>query len=237
MAKAFELTDVSKTAELVRNGILGRSADFDGYFVKNGQETSVPPSLIELVSMIEHGPDIKSQTENEATRSDFAVAQIIQYNCHQSHRKRATAIKHHSKEHETPFVIYVRLLLFAKTRKRQLIYTLNQYRICISYDRVLEISSQVGTALVQRFTEEGVVCPSVLRKGLFTTAALDNIDHNPSAKTAKSSLYGTGISLFQHPTYSIRGEQRELLHIAGTPATKNVPPMPETFTNVRPSYF
>ena len=237
LAKAFELTDVSKTAELVRNDILGKSANFDGYFVENGQETSVPPSLIELVSMIEHGPDIQSQIENEATRSDLAVAQIIQYNCHQSHRKRATAIKHHSKEHETPLVIYVGLLLFAKTRKRQLIDTLHQHGICISYDRVLEISSQLGTALVIRFTEEGVVCPSVLHKGLFTTAALDNIDHNPSATTAKSSFHDTGISLFQHPTNSESGEQRELLQIAGTPATKKVPPLPEAYTNVRPAYF
>ena len=237
LAKAFELTDVSKTAEVVRNDIFGKSANFDGYFVENGQETSVPPSLIEFVSMIKHGPDIQSQIGNEATRSDLAVAQIIQYNCHQSHRKRATAIKHHSKERETPFVIYVGLLLFAKTRKRQLIDTLHQYVICISYDRVLDISSQLGTALVQRFKEEGVVCPSVLRKGLFTTAALDNIDHNPSATTAKSSFHGTGISLFQHHTNSERGEQRELLQIAGTRATKKVPSLPETYTNVRPAYF
>ena len=237
LAKAFELTDVSKTAELVRNDILGRSATFDGYFVENGQETSVPPSLIELVSMIEHGPDIQSQIVNETNRSDLAIAQIMQYNCHQSHRRRATAIKHHSKDRETPFVIYDGLLLFAKTRKRQLIDILHQYGICISYDRVLEISSQMGAALVQSYTEEGVVCPSVLRKGLFTTAALDNIDPRSSSTTAKSSFHGTGISLFQHPTNSQRGEQRDLLHIAGTPATKKVPPLPEAYTNVRPAYF
>ena len=29
----------------------------------------------------------------------------------------------------------------------------------------------------------GVVCPSVLQKTIFTTAALGNIDHNPSATT------------------------------------------------------
>ena len=237
LSKAFGITDVSKTAELVRKDILERSTNFDGHFEDNCQETSVPPSLIELVSMIEHGPDIQSQIENEATSSDLAISQIIQYNCHQSKKRRASTIKYHSKDRETPFVIYVGLLLFVKTRKRQLIDTLHQYGICISYDRVLEISSQMGTALVKRFTEEGVVCPSVLQKGLFTTAALDNIDHNPSSTTAKSSFHGTGISLFQHPTDSEKGEQRELLHIAGAPATKKVPPLPEAYTNVRPAYF
>ena len=87
------------------------------------------------------------------------------------------------------------------------------------------------------FLEEGVVCPSALRKGLFTVGALDNIDHNPSATTAKSSFHGTGISLFQHPTDSESGEQRELLHIAGSLATRKVPSLPEAYTNVRPAYF
>ena len=130
-------------------------------------------------------------------------------------KRRVSTIKYHSKDGETPFVIYVGLLLFVKTRNRQLIDSLHQYGICISYARVLEISSKMGTALVERFIEEGVVCPSVLQKSLFTTAALDNIDHNPSSSTTvKSSFHSTGISLFQHPTDSERDEQRELLHIA-----------------------
>ena len=35
---------------------------------------------------------------------------------------------------------------------------------------------------------------------LFTTAAVDNIDHNPTSRTAQDSFHGTGISLFQHPS-------------------------------------
>ena len=87
-------------------------------------------------------------------------------------------LQNHSKSRETTFVIYVGLLLSAKTRKRQLIDILHQYGICISYDKVLEISSQMGEALVERYLEEGLICPSVLRKGLLTTAAIYNIDHN-----------------------------------------------------------
>ena len=36
-----------------------------------------------------------------------------------------------------------------------------------------------------------VVCPPKLRQGLFTTGAVDNIDHNPSSATAKDSFHGT----------------------------------------------
>lgn len=50
----------------------------------------------------------------------------------------------HSSDREPPFAINVGLLLYAKTRKRQLIDALFQHGICISYDRVLEISTQLG---------------------------------------------------------------------------------------------
>ena len=55
-------------------------------------------------------------------------------------------LQNHTKRRETPFA---GLLLFAKTRKRQLIDKEHQYGICISYDRVLEMSSQMGEALVE----------------------------------------------------------------------------------------
>ena len=177
LLKASEITGalhVSKAAEIVRSDFLEfpKKMKFDGSLEEDCMETSVPQSLIELVSMIEHSPDIEAQVETETTKSDLAISHLIQYNCHQSPKKRPSMLQKHSKGRETPFVIYVGLLLFAKTRKRQLIDTLHQYGICISYDRVLEISSQMGEALVERYLEEGLVCPSVLRKGLFTTAAI-----------------------------------------------------------------
>ena len=43
-----------------------------------------------------------------------------------------------------------------------------------------------------------MVCPPQLKNGVFTTPAVDNINHQTSATTAKSSFNGTGISMFQH---------------------------------------
>ena len=240
LLKASEITGalhVSMAAEIVRSDILERSMKFDGSLEEDCMETYVPQSLIELVSMIEHSPDIETQIETETIKSDLAIPHLLQYNCHQSPKKRSYMLQKHAKSREAPFVIYVGLLLFAKTRKRQLIDILHQYGICISYDRVLEVSSQLAEALVERYLEEGLVCPTVLRKGLFTKAAVDNVDHNPSATTAKSSFHGTGISLFQHPTGDNSGEPREMLHIAERPSAKKVPPLPESYINVRPAYF
>ncbi|CAE1318539.1 unnamed protein product [Acanthosepion pharaonis] len=80
------------------------------------------------------------------------------------------------------------------------------------------------------------VCPSVLRKGLFTTAAVDNIDHNPTATTASTSFHGTSISIFQHPSKENRGEQWVSPEITDSRARK-VPELPEHYTNIAPAYF
>ncbi|VDI15847.1 Hypothetical predicted protein [Mytilus galloprovincialis] len=143
--------------------------------------------------MIEHGPDIKSQLDNVSTKSDLAVAQLLMFNYHPNSQK-VTVQQRHSADRETPFCVYLGLLLFAKTRKRHLIDTLFQHGLCISYDRVREISTQLGEAVVERCG-----MPAFIKGQMFTTAAVDNIDHNPSSTTSKSSFHGTGISIFQHP--------------------------------------
>ena len=56
--------------------------------------------------------------------------------------------------------------VFAKTRKRKLIEMLRENGLSISYDRVMEISAELGDAVVAKYTEEGVVCPPELRRGL-----------------------------------------------------------------------
>ena len=64
----------------------------------------------------------------------------------------------------------------AKTRKKTLVQMLHEHGLSISYDRVSEISAQMGDAAVNKYVEDQVVCPPGLRRGLFTTTAMDNID-------------------------------------------------------------
>ena len=96
--------------------------------------------------------------------------------------------------------------------------------------------NHLGDAAVGKYTEEGVGCPSILRKQIFTTAAMDNIDHNPTANTATTSFHGTSIFLFQYPMEGDEGEKRELFHIRDR-SVKKVPELPETFTNNHPAAF
>ena len=65
---------------------------------------------------------------------------------------------------------------------------------------------------------------------MFTVGALDNIDHKPSATTAKGSFHGTGISIFQFPTLSNPGISQEPLVIEPNSSRKYF--LPDSYTNV-----
>ena len=127
--------------------------------------------------------------------------------------------------------------MYAKTRKRQLIDALFQHGICISYDRVLEISTQLGESVLRQFMEDGVVCPAILQNGLFTTSAVDNIDHNPFATTATMSCHATAISVFQHPVSSTFSDSRTFEFKGQKPKSKAISCLPETYTNVKPAFL
>ena len=53
----------------------------------------------------------------------------------------------------------------------------------------------------QQFHREKVVCLPQLRSHVFTTAAVYNIDHNPSSTTARDSFHCTAIAVTQHPSF------------------------------------
>lgn len=88
--------------------------------------------------------------------------------------------------------------IHAETRKRGLVDCLYNLGLCISYDRVLGISTDIANKVCAMYDDEARTLPEPnLARSLFTVAAVDNIDHNPSSTTSKDSFHGTGISLMQ----------------------------------------
>ena len=88
--------------------------------------------------------------------------------------------------------------------------------------------------MCKRFEQDQVVCPPKLRNNLFTTAAVDNINHNPSSTTATDSFHGTGISLFQHSVAYNEGVSRDIVAIETTTSSKAVESLPQSFTTIPP---
>ena len=83
------------------------------------------------------------------------------------------------------------------------------------------------------------MCPSKLREGLFTTAAVDNIDHNPSSTTSSDSFHGTAISLVQHPTWEepVRYRSIDTFDPSQCPHSKKVVQLQSHYREVPPWPF
>ena len=97
------------------------------------------------------------------------MAQLLQYNC-TLRRIEATPYK-------TP---YVGLLSTCKNSdERNIIDKLVDSGLSIPYNHVIEMCTNLGDHMIAQCSEENVVCPSSMRNGIFTTSAVDNIDHNP----------------------------------------------------------
>ena len=184
-----EAVHLARAVQIVCRYMFEDTDRFSGSFQGGCQEDSVPNVLVAMVNMVLDRPSIKNQSFSSSTQAALSIAQLLKFNSFKQRRKQgATKTQEpppvrHSTSQETPLPTYVELMLRAETRKRGLVDKL--FSLGISYDRVLRLSAQMGNSVCQLYHIEQVVCPPTLRSNVFTTAAVDNIDHNPSATTAK----------------------------------------------------
>ena len=127
-------------------------------------------------------------------------------------------------------------MLHARSRSKELIDRLNYLGLSIFYDRVIRLFAHRASSVCEQYHREQVVCPPKSRGAVFTTAAVDNIDHNPSSTTSKESFHGTGISLLQHPTVEGEGTDRYFVFAeeSGNVCQKSVDYLPHFYTDVPP---
>lgn len=107
--------------------------------------------------------------------------------------------------------MYLGLKAYGKWKSKSAVDELYSLGLSVSHTRLREITAALGNAVVRRATEEGLVCPGDLRRGIFTVSAYDNLDINPTSNTAGESFHGTAISIFQAPSLHRPGIERFLL--------------------------
>ena len=129
----------------LRKEIGKQSNTFCGSFSDFTQFTSVPKSLLYFISALING---FCTTDDNFSQETLSIAQIIMWNYRNSSRNTSTnnqIIKrsYHSKTRETPMMIYIALKIYSTSRSRTLIEMLFNLGLCISYDRVLEITKNI----------------------------------------------------------------------------------------------
>jgi len=224
---------LSKAAKIVGGEMLKHSYLFEGTFKNNCQEDSVPPSLLALVAMILN--PTSSDAKHLPTQAAVTISQLLQFNV--AIKATHSDVVRHTKTREPPLPVYIGLSMHARTRKNNIVENMHALGLSISYSRVLELSADISHKSVDLFEQEKCVCPPTLKCGLFTTAAVDNLDHNPSSTTSTESFHGTGISLFQHPSLDCCGTPRSIPAVTNISCNKSlkVPCLPSAYTTVMPA--
>jgi hypothetical protein len=71
---------------------------------------------------------------------------------------------------------------------------------------------------------------------VFTVGAVDNLDHNPTARNAMDSFHGTAISVLQFPTQDKPGTDRDAILINADIANKKtVSLLPAEYSEISPA--
>ena len=135
---------LARAANIVRREIFNKESSFTGTYDSQCQASSVPNSLVALVSMILYGPNIKTQSSYLSTpQAALTLSQLLKFNSFAQCRGSDTShTLRHKEERETPltqYLQYLGVLIHSKTRKRELVDALFELGLCISYDRVLSI--------------------------------------------------------------------------------------------------
>ena len=123
---------------------------FKGTFEIDRQKKSVPTSVLALVSMIIEGPSMKKdnkdiEEEDQVMKAALTISQLLSFNtCKQG---RAGKTVRHRRERECPLPVYTALKIYDETRKRGLVHVMHKRGSCISYDRVMDISTDLANSV------------------------------------------------------------------------------------------
>jgi len=138
----------AKAAKIIcRDLFYHRAYRFNGSFPHDGQNKSVPSSLLSIISFILNGPNIKGDAED--SQATLSVAQVIAFNAKKIPNKSKVKPRH-SLDREPPLPIYIGLNVHSRTRCKAIIKELHRLGLCISHNRVLEIecTSVINTTRV-----------------------------------------------------------------------------------------
>ena len=221
-----------RAVQVIRNDFFEENFEFSGSFEENCEQNSIPNSLLTIIQMMLEGSSFDKAQSNPSKareRASLSIAQLLYFNSVK--RSRSSSYIRHNKSREVPLPIYISMLIHAKTRSKSLIDKLYDLGLCVSYDRLMDISTDLANEVCAQYEEDQVVCPLNLLDGVFTCGAVDNIDHNPSARTAKDSFHGTAISLMQFPTTEVPGVKRIKVQRDGKRKSR-ISPLPLSYSLV-----
>ncbi|KAG7174290.1 hypothetical protein Hamer_G003222, partial [Homarus americanus] len=110
---------LARASSIVRRDMYKMETSFTGTFDSQCQESSVPNSLVALVSMILYGPNVITQSSySSVPQGTLTLTQLLMFNCFVCCREGSSNTPRHGQKRERPFPVYLSLLFHTKTRKQ-----------------------------------------------------------------------------------------------------------------------
>ena len=181
----------------------------DGTFQLGCQKDSVPIELLTLISMLIDGVGIENQEFSQEART---ISQLVTYNF-RNKQISMNDTRRHLKRLETPLPTFIALKPYATVRSRKLIDSLFSLGICLPYNRVLEMTKDIGIKELQKYKINGCFIPNNVKLNTHTVIAKDNIDLNAQSTIIKSLFHGISMSALQFPTFLNPGATLQLICI------------------------
>jgi hypothetical protein len=211
-----EAENIVSVGVLLRKYVLQSQPCFTGSFCDRPLSNIVPAPLLTLVDVLLEGPDAikKNDQSNETSKLKIAslISQLIVSN---SSKSSGALVQRNAKDRETPFPLYVGLKLHITDRMKDTIIIFHHLGLSVSYPRVMEVRQLFAEALMERWSADGVVVPTSVKKNVFVTGAVDNID-----VSGKCELHGTAISMTSHSTTESPGEDFPPLVLSKSKSTR-----------------
>jgi hypothetical protein len=194
-----------KAAKLLRQHILNMKFEFTGSFSPESEVNSVPPVLLSFQQMMLEGQGIMNKTSpapasEHVPAAALSISQLIVYNSVKQRSNKPSSIPRHIRDRENPLVIYIAIKIYANTRQESLVDSIHERGLCISYKRLRTMSTDLANSIIRFYEQSGIVVPVQALRGVFTTNAFDNIDHNTRSTTCRTSFHGSCQSVLQFPT-------------------------------------
>ena len=147
----------------IRKEIFKQKNNFTDDLNLNKQNESIPKRLLFLTNALIDGfnRDVVNVSQESLT-----AAQIIVSNATQRTKAKGdhTLVRRHKKCQETLLLVYNTLKIYSTCRSRNIIDHFFSIGICISYDRILELTQNVYENLRESYQQYNCFFPNVLKR-------------------------------------------------------------------------
>ena len=227
-----------RASKILRAQILSaEQTKFIGSFSTQCLSKPVPDSLLTFMTILLQGTanvmvsEVTSDTdEGMASRKQIAccLSQLLIFNT--VTRGRSTTNIRHPAKMETPFPLYVGVKLHAEGRSKQQLEMLLEYGLSIGPKRVRGIKLGLARAVCKRAKEESVLVPTNMKKGVFVTGDVDNLDHRKTSNLSNKEFHGTAITMTNHLSVENMGVGRDPIVIDHSDTSK--PQLPDEYSQI-----